>query len=318
MAEAKIQAQAQVQADAADGAAGQSFAGLTAREALTRLTGLLAAAGIEGAARDARLLLLQALGITGAELITEPERRIDRGQADALAETARRRAANEPVSRIVGQRGFYGRTFRITPATLDPRPCTETVIEAALEIAAREGWRERPIRILDIGTGSGALLVTLLAELPSASGVGTDVSGEALEVARANARALGVAARAAFLERRSLDGIDGRFDLLVSNPPYIPSGDIATLEADVRDYDPRGALDGGADGLSVYRDIAAGMRDAVPSGWVLLEVGAGQSDAVAEILRTGMSGRDCLPEIGSWKDLGQHTRCVAIRTLCYP
>jgi release factor glutamine methyltransferase len=222
------------------------------------------------------------------------------------------------VSRILGERGFYGRTFRITSATLDPRPCTETVIEAALAIAAREGWRERPIRILDIGTGSGALLLTLLAELPLARGVGTDISTDALSAAQANAAYLGVASRALFLNRRSLDGIagdgiEGTFDLMVSNPPYIPSGDIAALDPDVRDYDPLGALDGGEDGLEIYRELAAGFVQLVPKGWVLLEVGAGQAEAVERIFRE-VAGEGCLGEVSLWQDLGQHTRCVAIKT----
>ena len=136
-----------------------SFAGLAAREAMAALTRALNAAGIEGAARDARLLLLAALDISATDLIREPERRLSDDEAQRLAEFARRRMAHEPVSRILGVRGFYGRTFHVTPATLDPRPCTETAIEAALDVADSEGWRDKPIRILDIGTGSGALLV---------------------------------------------------------------------------------------------------------------------------------------------------------------
>jgi release factor glutamine methyltransferase len=224
---------------------------------------------------------------------------------------------HEPVSRILGVRGFYGRTFRISPATLDPRPCTETVIEAALEIADREGWRERPIRILDVGTGSGALLVTLLAELPSATGIGTDISDGALAAARENARGLGVASRAAFLNRSILEGVDGTFDLLVSNPPYIPTGDIAALEPEVRDFDPAGALDGGVDGLDFYRALAAGLAGRVPAGWALVEVGAGQAAAVESIFRGAADGDAAAPEIRLWKDLGQHTRCVAVRTQPY-
>ncbi|MDQ8698841.1 peptide chain release factor N(5)-glutamine methyltransferase [Hyphomicrobium sp. LHD-15] len=290
-----------------------SFEGLQARDAAALLTRVLTEAGIEGAARDARLLVLAALGIDGTALVRDPDRRLDGRDAERLSEFARRRAAREPVSRILGERGFYGRTFRITPATLDPRPCTETVIEAALEIAGREGWRERPIRIVDIGTGSGALLLTLLAELPLASGIGTDISPDALAAAQANAVQLGVADRAVFLERRSLDGIDGTFDLLISNPPYIPSEEIASLEADVRAYDPLGALDGGADGLDIYRELAAGFARIVPDGWVLLEIGAGQADGVTGIFRDSADGR-CLGDIRLWQDLGQHTRCVAIKT----
>src|SRR5690606_29445409 len=158
-----------------------------------------------------------------------------------------------------------------------------------------------PIRILDIGTGSGALLVTLLAELPRATGVGTDISAAALAVAEENARRLGVAERATFLERRTLDGIAGTFHLLVSNPPSIPTGDIATLDPDVRDFDPKGALDGGADGLDLYRALAAGLLDRVPSGWAVVEVGAGQAADVAAIFRRTL-GPDALSDIKLWKD----------------
>lgn len=289
-----------------------SFAGLSAREASAALTRALDAGGIEGAARDARLLLIEALGISGTDLLREPERRLSEAEAAKLADFARRRAGHEPVSRILGTRGFYGRCFRITPATLDPRPCTETVVEAALEIVDREGWRARPIRILDIGTGSGALLVTLLAELPLATGVGTDISDAALAIAQDNAERLGVASRATFCKRRTLDGIAETFHLLVSNPPYIPTADIATLAPEVRDFDPLGALDGGTDGLDLYRALAAGLRTCVPAGWVLVEVGAGQAPDVEAIFRR--AGGDAVLEARLWKDLGQHTRCVAVRT----
>jgi release factor glutamine methyltransferase len=290
-----------------------SFTGLAAREAMASLTRALNGAGIEGAARDARLLLFAALDISATDLIREPERRLSNDEAQKLADFARRRMAHEPVSRILGSRGFYGRTFRVTPATLDPRPCTETAIEAALDVADSEGWRDIPIRILDIGTGSGALLVTLLAELPLATGVGTDISDGALEAARGNAERLGVAGRATFLKRRTLDGVDGTFHLLVSNPPYIPTGDIAALEPEVRDFDPLGALDGGTDGLDLYRALAAGLKDTVPMGWAIVEVGAGQSEAVESIFRRAV-GPGALSDVRLWKDLGQHTRCVAVKT----
>jgi release factor glutamine methyltransferase len=294
-----------------------SFAGLSAREAGAAVAHILDAGGIEGAARDARLLLLEALGISGADLLREPERRVTEDEALTLADFVRRRVAREPVSRILGSRGFYGRTFHITPATLDPRPCTETVIEAALEIADREGWRERAIRILDVGTGSGALLVTLLAELPLATGVGTDISEAALDAASNNARRMGVGGRATFLKRRTLEGVEERFDLLVSNPPYIPSGEIDGLEPEVRAFDPLGALDGGVDGLDLYRALAEGLKVCVPTGWALVEVGAGQAAEVESIFSRAL-GRDALSEIKVWKDLGQHARCVAVRTQCYP
>ena len=291
-------------------------AGMTAREAQAALGRFLVAAGVDDGLRDARLLLAAALEASAEDLLKAPGRTLTCGEAATLLEFAGRRAAFEPVSRILGVRGFYGRMFRITPATLDPRPCTETVIEAALDVVSEAGWRGRPIRILDVGTGSGALLVTLLAELPEATGVGTDVSDAALAVATDNAARIGVGARATFLNRRDLDDVDGPFDLLVSNPPYIPHADIVGLAPDVRVYDPQGALDGGANGLDRYRVLSREIVRVVPDGWALFEVGAGQAEVVEDLLRSG--AQNALGEFRVWQDLGQHTRCVAVRTHRYP
>lgn len=292
------------------------FAGMTVRDAQAALGRALGEAGIEDPQRDARLLVAAALGATAEDLIRNPARRFDAAEAERLSSFAERRLAREPVSRILGVRGFYGREFRITLGTLDPRPCTETVVEAALEVLEEAGLRESPIRILDVGTGSGALLVTLLAELPLAVGVGTDVSDDALRAAQENAVRLGVASRASFLNRRDLNDIPGPFDVLVSNPPYIPSRDIPGLAPEVRVYDPEGALDGGADGLAIYRALARDLVRVVPRGWALLEVGAGQAADVETLLRDGVGV--ALAELRTWQDLGQHTRCVAVRTQYYP
>lgn len=287
-------------------------AGLAVREAQAAVGQFLASAGLEDAGRDARLLVEAALGVTALDLLRDPARRLTADDARRLSAFARRRAAHEPVSRILGSRGFYGRDFRVTPAVLDPRPCTETVVDAALEVVTEEGWLDRPIRVLDIGTGSGALLVTLLAELPEASGVGTDVSDAALEIAADNASRLGVSARAVFFNRRNLDGIEGPFELLVSNPPYIPSADIDGLAPDVRSYDPEGALDGGADGLDVYRALAGDVVRVVPEGWALFEVGAGRAADVEDLLWSEVGS--AAAEVRVWHDLEQHARCVAVRT----
>lgn len=292
-------------------------AGVSARDAVAAVSDALDLARIDGAKRDARLLVMAALQWSGIDFVREPERQLTDAEVKALAKFTRRRISHEPVSRILGERGFFGRIFRITPATLDPRPCTETVVEAALELAREEGWRERPIRILDIGTGSGALLVTLLAELPLATGIGTDISQDALDVARDNAERLGVAERATFKKRDVFQGVDGTFDLIVSNPPYIPRSDIAGLDPDVREFDPAGALDGGVDGLDFYRQIADGICRVMPDGWVLMEVGAGQAPDV-EALFSGAIQRSSASGRRSWKDLGQHVRCVAARTQSEP
>lgn len=271
----------------------------------------LAAAGVDGAGRDARLLVAAASGCTTADIIAYPERPLSDAVLARLEETVKRRAAHEPVSRILGEREFYGRSFQLSPATLDPRADSETLIEAALAIAEREGWRERPIRILDIGTGTGCLLLTLLAELPHATGLGTDVSRDALSTAAANAERLGLAGRADFEMHDVFDGVSGSFDLVVSNPPYIASAEIAGLSRDVREYDPVAALDGGQDGLDLYRRIAEGL-DGVLNGWVVLEVGAGQAESVAVLLHQAFV-KTRQAEVCSYCDLGGHTRCVALR-----
>jgi release factor glutamine methyltransferase len=271
----------------------------------------LAAAGVEDAGRDARLLAAAAAGVDTADIIARPERALPADEHDRLQSMVARRCAREPVSRILGVREFYGRPFSLSPATLDPRPDSETLIGAALDIAAREGWRERPIRILDIGTGSGCLLLTLLTELPLATGVGADISEAALQTAAENAGSLGLAARVSFAQADLLDGIEGPFDLVVSNPPYIPSGDIAGLAAEVRRYDPRVALDGGEDGLDFYRRITAGLTR-VRAGCVIFEVGAGQAEDVALLLEQAFV-KTRQAQLSRHADLGGHTRCVAFR-----
>jgi release factor glutamine methyltransferase len=263
-------------------------------------------AGVETPRIDAQRLVQAATGLGVADLISRPQQMI--GDWERLAPLIRRRCAHEPVSRILGEREFYGRPFLISPATLDPRPDSETLIEEALALADELGWRTRPLRILDIGTGSGALLVTLLAELPLSSGLGTDVSPRALKVAAANAQRHAVLERARFELRDALHGVAGPFDLVVCNPPYVATGEIAGLAPEVREHDPIGALDGGADGLDVYRKIIPALASVVGSGWVVFEVGAGQSTTVAQLLR------DRVPSgtVRIRKDLGGHDRSVAM------
>ena len=182
-------------------------------------------------------------------------------------------------------REFYGRPFRIDADTLDPRPDTETLIEAALEVIDREGWRQRPLRLLDLGTGSGCILITLLAELPMAIGVGVDVSLPALALGRDNARALGVGQRASFVASDWLDAVSGNFDLVVANPPYIATADIGGLAREVAAHDPLPALDGGHDGLDAYRRILPRLRQLLQKGAIVLfETGADQAEAVQGLL----------------------------------
>jgi release factor glutamine methyltransferase len=234
-------------------------------------------AGIAGPELDARLLVQAAADCDEIDMIREPGRMLTQVQVERLAGFEARRLAHEPVSRIVGRREFWGLTFTVTPATLDPRPDSETLIETALDLLPAAGAPT----ILDLGTGSGCLLIALLHERGDARGVGVDLSGEALAAAAMNAEALGVGKRAAFRHTSWADGIDERFDLVISNPPYIAAGDIDGLAEEVREHDPRLALDGGADGLDAYRAIAALLpRLLTPEGHAVIELGDGQGSAV--------------------------------------
>ena len=271
----------------------------TARRLIAEARRAFESAGIETAGLDARLLLQHAAHLAHEEIAADPDRAIDAAAARRFRELVARRAGREPVSRILGERDFHGRSFEVTSAVLDPRPDTETLIDAAL---ARPG----PKRLLDLGTGSGAIIVTLLAEWPQATGVASDLSAAALEVAERNARRHKVNGRVGFVHGNWFDGVAGHFDLILSNPPYIPLGEIAGLGADVRDFDPRPALDGGPDGLEAFRRIAAGAGGHLaPGGAVVVEIGAGQSAAVEAIFAA--TGLTCQ---GRARDLGGHIRCL--------
>jgi release factor glutamine methyltransferase len=285
----------------------------TVAGALRRATARLQGAGIEDPGTDARRLLCAALGLSATDLLSRPQRALSVEEADRLDRHIERRRRREPVARILGCRDFYGRSFAISPATLDPRPDSETLIEAALDLVRGEGRTQAPLRLLDVGTGSGCLLLTLLCELPRATGVGTDIDQDALNVARANASRLGVADRATWLVADALDGVVGDFDMLIANPPYICTGEIAGLEPEVREYDPLAALDGGADGLRFYRRLAAAIRSVVPNGWVVLEVGHDQADAVAALLLSTLRAAD-RGDVRFYLDVTGRRRCVAMRT----
>lgn len=272
------------------------------RAALADGTRRLAAAGVPEPARDARRLLAAALGV-GADRVTlmldEP---LDPPQADRFAAMLVARAARRPVAQITGRRAFWGRDFAVTPDVLDPRAETECLIALALEGRA-------PTRVLDLGTGSGAILVTLLAEWKAARGLGTDASPAALEVAARNAARLGVAARAEFRAGDWLDPVTGRFDLVVCNPPYISAPEMAGLDADVRCWEPHLALTPGPGGLEAYARLAPGLgRVLAPGGRALFEIGATQGTAVAALFReAGFSGVAVHP------DLDGRDRVVAVR-----
>lgn len=282
-------------------------AGPNVAEALTQSAAALAAAGIGSARREARALLSIALAAEPLALLTAPERMLTAGEAAALAAALRRRLSGEPASRIRGRREFWSLDFAIGPGVLDPRPETELVVELALDHAAALGTGA--LSILDLGTGSGCILLSLLHELPAAFGVGVDRSLPALVTARENARRLGLADRAGWVCGEWLRPVGGRFDLIVANPPYIPAGQVATLERGVRNYDPAAALDGGPDGLAPYRLIVPKLPAFLrASGGAFLEVGAGQADRVAAM------GRACGLRAGISRDLGGIPRTVRLFT----
>jgi release factor glutamine methyltransferase len=249
------------------------------------LAGQFRQAGLDTPELDARLLTGHVLALDQTGLAVEQSRRLTDAQARVLAALAARRLAGEPVARIIGVKEFWGLPFTIADATLVPRPETETVVDAALEALHRDGPRTRALRIADLGTGSGALLIALLSELPNAAGVGTDLSREALAVARANAARHAVLTRAQFVACDYGAALRGGFDLVVCNPPYVRSGDIATLAAEVR-HDPRRALDGGADGLDGYRALANQAPTLLTQhGHLVVELSIGQEAAVAGLFR---------------------------------
>lgn len=258
--------------------------GETLRAAFNRVAARLAAAGIDSAMLDARLLVCHAGGVTHEQFIAEPGRELSVEEDHRLDDLAARRLAGWPLARLTGTKEFWGRDFALSPETLVPRPDSELLVETGLaHLADRVGTGK--MRIADLGTGSGCLLVSLLAECPQARGIGFDLSQAALATAAENAARLGVAERALFVRADWLAAAaPGAFDLVVANPPYIPSAEIAGLAREVAEHDPRAALDGGVDGLAAYRRIAAqACRRLGPGGVLLAEVGAGQAGAVASL-----------------------------------
>lgn len=263
----------------------------------------LSKTGIEAPRREARLLLAHVLGADLGHLLGHGEESIGNAEWSGYLGRLERRAQREPLSRIVGYREFWGLPFQLGPQTLDPRPDSETVVEAVLQ---RFPERHRPLRILDLGTGSGCLLISLLAERPRAEGLGIDRSFAAAAVAAGNAASLGVGARSLFSVGNWLDALAGRFDVVVANPPYVRTEELSGLAPEVAAYEPKLALDGGKDGLDCYRAIVSGLLPALADGGlVFLEFGEGQADAVEALLRhAGFSSFERLV------DLAGRERCL--------
>jgi len=277
--------------------------GEAARAAATRF----AAAGIDTPEADARALAREAFGLDAARLITRAGDAADVHALARLEGLVARRLGGEPVDRILGRREFWGLDFILAPETLAPRADTETVVQAALDAV---GGRDRPLSVLDLGVGSGCILLALLSELPRATGLGVDRSFGAARAARANAERLGLGGRARFVVGNWSAALGSRFDLVVSNPPYIASADMAGLDREVRDHDPAHALDGGADGLDAYRVIVADLPARLnPGGAATLELGAGQEADVTRLaLKAGLR-----VDGAARADLGAVPRALVIR-----
>jgi release factor glutamine methyltransferase len=286
--------------------------GPTVEAARRSLAARFRSAGLESAELDARLLTGAVLGLDLTGMITSANRALTANETSALEQSAQRRLSGEPVARILGEKEFWGLPLRLSSATLVPRPDTEAVVELALEMLRAGGRSDRPLRIADLGVGSGALLLALLSELPGAQGFGTDISEEALQTAAANAARTGLAGRATFIACDYATGLTGDFDLIVSNPPYIRSADIGGLAPEVRNHDPLAALDGGADGLDAYRALipqAAALL--APEGALVVEAGQGQTSDIEALMTAAGLTRECPPK----PDLAGILRAVGARKM---
>ncbi len=270
---------------------------------LARGRAVLVAADIDSAGLDARLLLERAIGCTTSDIVGHPEKILRPEQVARFDEMIRRRATCEPVAQILESREFWSLAFHVTRDTLAPRPDSETTIEAVLD---RFTDREPPQTILDLGTGTGCLLLSMLHEFPSAHGIGVDISRAALDVARRNAAALGLDSRATFLYSDWSEAVSDRFDLILCNPPYVSEADWAGLDPEVRDFEPREALVGGTDGLDVYRTLIPALTGLLtPNGIVALEFGQGQERAISSLLK-----QHGLGICETRKDLAGIDRCI--------
>jgi release factor glutamine methyltransferase len=279
---------------------------LTLAQAHRHAAALLAQAGIETPKRDARVLLCDAAGIDHSAFLRDPDARLGEDAAARLQAFLERRLKREPVSRILGRREFWGLTLRVTPDVLDPRADTETLVRTAIDALA--GHRDETLRILDLGTGSGALLCACLSEFPRAFGIGVDSSEAACRIARENLTACGLAGREAVLCGNWGAALAGGFDLVVANPPYIASETIATLAPEVRDHDPRAALDGGPDGLAAYRALAGLGRLLAPDGLAIVEIGHDQAESAAACFSQAGWGSIALA-----RDLENQPRALLLR-----
>lgn len=271
---------------------------------------VLRRAGVAAPSLDARLIVCAACGLTHEQYAAEPMRQVAPVEAASVRRMCRRRLAGEPVSRILGHREFYGLDFRLSPETLDPRCDTETIVEETVKMAKEMIGKGRQPVILDLGTGTGCILISVLRECPNATGLGIDIDPAAVETARDNAVRLNVADRARFVCCDWLAPLACSADIVVSNPPYIPSAEIGSLAREVAQFDPRRALDGGSDGLDAYRKIAERLEAVLNAGGaVVVEAGDGQAPFVLEILQSAGFGITAACRRRGW-DLAGRWRCV--------
>ncbi len=278
---------------------------LTVKDALQGVRARLRAGGIDSADVEARLLVQRATGLARERQITQPDRLLTPEEGAQLEALVVRRLTREPLAYLLGEREFFGLSFAVSPAVLVPRPETELLIEEAL---AALPDREARLRLLDLGTGSGCLIVTALTLWQHALGVGVDRSAAAIAVAAANGRRHGVERRLLLVQGDWTDALQGPFDLVLANPPYVAEGEMAGLEPDVRDFEPRSALVAGADGLDDYRRILPALPGLLaPGGLALLELGAGQAEALA------LLGREQGLEVSFARDLAGVARCARLR-----
>ena len=279
----------------------------TIREVLEWATEDFAARGIESPRLDAELLVAKALGIDRVGLYLDLNRPLVDRERSAIRPLVARRREREPVAYILGHRDFYGRRFSVTPEVLIPRPDTETLVEHALRCIPEDA----ACRVLDVGTGSGAIAVTLAAERPLAFVTATDISQTALEVAAGNAERLGVEARVRFERADLLNGVE-QYDVIVSNPPYIAQSEIETLQAEIRDHEPIAALEAGEDGLDVVRALLPAAEPVTASGaQMLIEIGAGQAVSVVDFA----AGRTAWQPVAVYPDLNRVERVVHLRRI---
>lgn len=279
---------------------------ILAKEALRWAVMKLQQERIESASLDARILLEYVLGVNREQLLFSLELPITTEQYDRFAALVEKRVKRQPVSKIIGKREFWGINFAVNENTLDPRPDSETLIEYVLE---RIENRDAALRILDLGTGTGCLLLSLLSELPAAKGIGVDASEEALTVAKENAAALGLTERTDFVPGDWCSKLEGKFDIIISNPPYIPTAEISALEPEVAEFDPILALDGGADGLNCYRKIMKQLPDMLAKdGFAAFEIGMGQQNGLGAI-----ANENGFEITGSKNDLSGIARCLIVQ-----